>query len=95
MGDSNVVLLDCRNHYESRIGCFQGAIRPDIRKFSYFPDYVDSHVDTFKGKKVKFWDHEIVGLTPVSGVDVLHWWDPLRARIRIPQVQRLRRSLPT
>lgn len=36
--------------------CFQGqfshCLAPDIRKFSYFPDYVDKNLDLFKDKKV-------------------------------------------
>ncbi|XP_069092646.1 thiosulfate sulfurtransferase/rhodanese-like domain-containing protein 2 [Pleurodeles waltl] len=48
----NTILLDCRNFYESRIGRFQNCLAPDIRKFSYFPNYVDQNLDFFKNKKV-------------------------------------------
>lgn len=43
------VLVDVRNHYESRIGYFidpktgEKAIRPDIRRFSQWPQYVKTH----------------------------------------------------
>ncbi|CAH1790134.1 unnamed protein product [Owenia fusiformis] len=46
------VLVDCRNFYESKIGQFKDALAPDIRKFSYFPEYVDKNLDTFRDKNV-------------------------------------------
>ncbi|XP_061542321.1 LOW QUALITY PROTEIN: thiosulfate sulfurtransferase/rhodanese-like domain-containing protein 2 [Phycodurus eques] len=49
---SDTVLLDCRNFYESKIGQFSHCLAPDIRKFSYFPDYVDSNLELFRDKKV-------------------------------------------
>ncbi|KAK6493948.1 thiosulfate sulfurtransferase/rhodanese-like domain-containing protein 2 isoform X1 [Huso huso] len=48
----DTILLDCRNFYESKIGQFKNCLAPDIRKFSYFPDYVDTNLELFKGKKV-------------------------------------------
>ncbi|XP_077433800.1 thiosulfate sulfurtransferase/rhodanese-like domain-containing protein 2 [Vanacampus margaritifer] len=53
-GDSrnDTVLLDCRNFYESKIGQFSRCLAPDIRKFSYFPDYVDQNLELFRDKKV-------------------------------------------
>uniref|UniRef100_A0A8C5H304 Thiosulfate sulfurtransferase/rhodanese-like domain-containing protein 2 n=1 Tax=Gouania willdenowi TaxID=441366 RepID=A0A8C5H304_GOUWI len=49
---SDTVLLDCRNFYESKIGQFTHCVAPDIRKFSYFPDYVDQNLERFRDKKV-------------------------------------------
>ncbi|KAM6289325.1 thiosulfate sulfurtransferase/rhodanese-like domain-containing protein 2 [Aegotheles albertisi] len=51
-GQSDTILLDCRNFYESKIGHFQGCLAPDIRKFSYFPSYVDENLEVFKDKRV-------------------------------------------
>ncbi|NXB68831.1 TSTD2 protein, partial [Struthidea cinerea] len=51
-GESDTILLDCRNFYESKIGHFQGCLAPDIRKFSYFPSYVDENLELFKDKRV-------------------------------------------
>ncbi|XP_018410604.1 PREDICTED: thiosulfate sulfurtransferase/rhodanese-like domain-containing protein 2 isoform X1 [Nanorana parkeri] len=48
----DTILLDCRNFYESKIGQFQNCLAPDIRKFSYFPDYVDQNLNLFKDKTV-------------------------------------------
>ena len=50
--DDETVLLDCRNFYESKIGYFERAVKPDLRKFSYFPDYVDQNPDVFRNKRV-------------------------------------------
>ncbi|XP_020860186.1 thiosulfate sulfurtransferase/rhodanese-like domain-containing protein 2 isoform X1 [Phascolarctos cinereus] len=49
---NDTILLDCRNFYESKIGRFQKCLAPDIRKFSYFPSYVDKNLKLFKDKRV-------------------------------------------
>ena len=46
------LLLDTRNYYESKIGHFEGAIKPAIRKFSQFPEYIDRNKEAMRGKKV-------------------------------------------
>ncbi|XP_068596490.1 thiosulfate sulfurtransferase/rhodanese-like domain-containing protein 2 [Brachionichthys hirsutus] len=48
----DTILLDCRNFYESKIGRFARCLAPNIRKFSYFPDYVDQNLELFRDKKV-------------------------------------------
>jgi len=48
--DEDMVLMDVRNHYESRIGYFvhpktgEPAVRPSIRRFSQWPQYVKRHM---------------------------------------------------
>ncbi|KAM9357045.1 thiosulfate sulfurtransferase/rhodanese-like domain-containing protein 2 [Symphorus nematophorus] len=49
---NDTILLDCRNFYESKIGQFTRCLAPNIRKFSYFPDYVDQNLELFRDKKV-------------------------------------------
>ncbi|XP_062249577.1 thiosulfate sulfurtransferase/rhodanese-like domain-containing protein 2 [Platichthys flesus] len=49
---TDTILLDCRNFYESKIGQFTECLAPNIRKFSYFPDYIDQNLDLFRDKKV-------------------------------------------
>ncbi|KAM9850339.1 thiosulfate sulfurtransferase/rhodanese-like domain-containing protein 2 [Aulostomus maculatus] len=49
---NDTILLDCRNFYESKIGQFTQCLAPNIRKFSYFPDYVDQNLELFRDKKV-------------------------------------------
>uniref|UniRef100_A0A8C0WUT0 Thiosulfate sulfurtransferase/rhodanese-like domain-containing protein 2 n=1 Tax=Castor canadensis TaxID=51338 RepID=A0A8C0WUT0_CASCN len=46
---SDTILLDCRNFMKGR---FQGCLAPDIRKFSYFPSYVDKNLELFREKRV-------------------------------------------
>ncbi len=41
--DSNVMVLDTRNDYETRIGKFRGAVDPNITKFSEFAHYIDGN----------------------------------------------------
>lgn len=33
-------------------GYFRGALRPDLRKFSYFPEFCENNKDLFRGKHV-------------------------------------------
>ncbi|EKX42886.1 hypothetical protein GUITHDRAFT_141008 [Guillardia theta CCMP2712] len=52
----DVVLLDTRNVYESRIGKFEcegvETIVPNIRQFTDFPKFVDDNIDLLRGKTV-------------------------------------------
>ncbi|XP_072291965.1 thiosulfate sulfurtransferase/rhodanese-like domain-containing protein 2 [Eucyclogobius newberryi] len=48
----DTILLDCRNFYESKIGQFTHCLAPNIRKFSYFPDYVEQNLELFREKRV-------------------------------------------
>jgi len=44
LADPTVLLLDTRNHYESEIGTFSGAITPPLNTFSDFATYVREHL---------------------------------------------------
>jgi len=48
----DLIILDTRNDYESKIGTFKDAITPDIRNFRDLPEYLDNNIDQFKDKKV-------------------------------------------
>jgi len=50
--DPEVLLIDTRNDYEYGIGSFRGAIDPHTTNFREFPEYVRSHFDPGKHKKV-------------------------------------------
>lgn len=52
MEDSDAVLLDGRNDYESDLGRFEGAICPDISNFREFPDWLEINKEQLEGKKV-------------------------------------------
>ena len=48
----DLVILDTRNTYESRVGSFQDAIKPEIDNFRDLPGFIDEHLDEFKDKQV-------------------------------------------
>lgn len=48
----DLIILDTRNTCETDIGAFEGAIRPKLKYFREFPNYVDEHLDEFKDKEV-------------------------------------------
>lgn len=50
--DPDVLLIDTRNDYEVGIGSFRGAVDPKTASFREFPEYVRSHIDPRKQRKV-------------------------------------------
>jgi UPF0176 protein len=52
ISDPEVVLIDTRNDYEYAIGSFKNAINPETNTFREFPEYVKTHFDPKKHKKV-------------------------------------------
>ncbi len=44
----DLLLLDTRNTYETRIGVFEGAVDPGLSDFREFPQYVDENLDPEK-----------------------------------------------
>lgn len=52
ISDPDVVVLDTRNDYETKVGIFKNAIDPDIKVFTEFPDWVEKNLDPQKHKKV-------------------------------------------
>jgi predicted sulfurtransferase len=50
--EDNSVILDTRNNYESRIGSFQYAIKPNINYFRELPKFIDENEHIFKDKDV-------------------------------------------
>jgi UPF0176 protein len=52
ISDPEVILIDTRNDYEYAIGTFKNAINPKTNTFREFPEYVNSHFDPKKHKKV-------------------------------------------
>ncbi|MDO8054225.1 rhodanese-related sulfurtransferase ['Opuntia sp.' phytoplasma] len=49
---SDIILLDARNNYETKLGHFLNAILPDINNFRELPAWIDKNLDFFKNKKV-------------------------------------------
>lgn len=52
INDPEVILVDTRNDYETKVGIFEGAIDPDMKIFTEFPDWVEKNLDPAKHKKV-------------------------------------------
>ena len=52
ISDPDVVLVDTRNDYETKVGIFEGAIDPNIEIFTEFPQWVEENLDKTKNKKV-------------------------------------------
>ena len=52
ISDPEVILIDTRNNYEYAIGSFKNAINPKTNTFREFPEYVKTHFDPKKYKKV-------------------------------------------
>lgn len=52
INDPDVILVDTRNDYETKVGIFEGAIDPDMKIFTEFPEWVEKNLDPSKDKKV-------------------------------------------
>jgi UPF0176 protein len=50
--DPDVVLIDARNDFEVELGTFKGAENPQTHAFRELPDYVATHLDPARHKKV-------------------------------------------
>lgn len=48
----DLVILDTRNNYESRVGTFRNSLTPNIQTFRELPQYIDENINTFENKKV-------------------------------------------
>jgi UPF0176 protein len=52
ISDPEITLVDTRNAYESAIGSFKQAIKPNTESFREFPQYVAENLDPGKNRKV-------------------------------------------
>lgn len=52
MQREDVLILDGRNDYEYDLGHFRNAIRPDVRSFREFPDWIREHLSAHKDKTI-------------------------------------------
>ncbi len=50
--DPDMIVIDTRNIYETKIGMFEGAVDPQTETFTEFKDYVQKNLDPAKNKKV-------------------------------------------
>ncbi|WP_018131030.1 oxygen-dependent tRNA uridine(34) hydroxylase TrhO [Effusibacillus pohliae] len=52
MQRDDVLILDGRNDYEYDIGHFRNAIRPGVRSFREFPEWIRQNLSQYKDKKI-------------------------------------------
>lgn len=52
ISDPEVILIDTRNDYEYQVGTFKNAVNPNTDNFRQFPEFVKTHLDPIKHKKV-------------------------------------------
>lgn len=52
MDDENTILVDMRNHYESEVGHFEGALCPQVETFREEVEYVVQELEAHKDKKI-------------------------------------------
>ena len=50
--DPDCLVIDTRNEYEVEIGTFKGAVNPHTNSFREFPEWVETHLDPTKNRKV-------------------------------------------
>lgn len=50
--EDNVIIVDGRNDYEYEIGHFRNAIKPTIKNFKEFPNWIDETLGDQKDKKI-------------------------------------------
>lgn len=48
----DVIVIDGRNDYEYDLGHFRGAIKPEVRTFREFPEWVRNNLSQYKDKKI-------------------------------------------
>lgn len=54
ISDPDTVLIDTRNDYEVAIGTFEGAVDPQTKSFSEFPDWFRANREELESGKTKF-----------------------------------------
>ena len=52
LDDPDTLVIDTRNDYEVAIGSFEGAIHPNTKNFTEFPDFVKNHLNPQLHKKI-------------------------------------------
>ncbi|MGP4845574.1 oxygen-dependent tRNA uridine(34) hydroxylase TrhO [Marinobacter sp. 1Y8] len=52
ISDPDVLLIDTRNQYEVEVGTFKNAKNPATDTFREFPEYVETHLDPSRHRKV-------------------------------------------
>ncbi|CAN5558272.1 rhodanese-related sulfurtransferase [soil metagenome] len=52
IAEPGTIMIDTRNDYEVAVGTFEGAVNPETRSFSEFPEWFRAHRGEMEGRKV-------------------------------------------
>ena len=52
ISDPETLVIDTRNDFEVSLGTFRGAVDPQTKSFSQFPDWVERNRDELEGRRV-------------------------------------------
>ncbi len=52
LADPQVTVIDARNHFEVAAGTFEGALDPHTTSFGEFPEFVSTHLDPARHRKI-------------------------------------------
>ncbi|MBR62351.1 MAG: hypothetical protein CL904_06870 [Dehalococcoidia bacterium] len=52
VSQKDVIIVDVRNDYETKIGSFKSSVSPDTRSFVEFKDYIDTELSSNKDQKI-------------------------------------------
>lgn len=52
MQREDVIVIDARTDYEYDVGHFRGAIRPDVKSFKEFPEWVRNNLSQYKNRPI-------------------------------------------
>jgi UPF0176 protein len=81
MQEEEVVIIDGRNDYEAELGRFKNAICPSVENFREFPEWLRSHADELRGKKILTYCtggircEKLSGLIKAEGFDEVYQLD--------------------
>ena len=83
--DPNTIVVDFRNHYESEVGHFEGAITPDVENFRESLPIINDQLQDFKEDKnlLMYCTGGIVARKPVliSSIKVLKTFTNWKAEL--------------
>lgn len=68
----DVIIVDGRNDYEYEIGHFRNAIKPDVKNFKQFPEWIDNTLGDQKDKKIMTYCTGGIRCEKLTGVFLNH-----------------------
>jgi UPF0176 protein len=75
INDTETIVIDTRNRYETKIGMFSGAVDPLTDNFTEFKDYVSKNLDPEKNKKIAMYCTGGIRCEKASSYMLAHGFD--------------------